>query len=290
MRAPTIYAASARGAAIAVSVRRRGRGRVNRARRVEVHGHRGARAVYPENTLPGFQYAIDCGVDVLELDLAVTRDGVLVVSHDPAMNPVFCDGPAGTRGIREMTLAQVREWDCGARANPAFPGQRAVSGTRVPMFDEVLALGSGVDGLEFNVETKIFADRPELTPGPEEFARLVFEAAAKHQVLDRLILQSFDFRTLEAMRRIDGRVRLSALFDRGEIGIVQRARAVGASIVSPHLSLVDHAMVDHAREKGMHVVPWTANTVEQWDRLLEAGVDGIITDDPAALIAHLNRA
>src|SRR5215475_11419507 len=106
-----------------------------------VHGHRGARGVRPENTLPAFEYAIAAGVDVLEMDLAVTKDNVLVISHDPHMNPAICEGPAGSpTTIREMTLAQLREWDCGKRKNPAYPKQQPVPGTCVPTRDEVLAL------------------------------------------------------------------------------------------------------------------------------------------------------
>lgn len=257
-------------------------------RRIRIHGHRGARAIYPENTLPAFEYAIGCGADVLELDLAVTADNVLVVSHDPAMNPAFCQGPADSpRVIRAMTLAELREWDCGARANPAFPRQQAVPGTRVPTFAEVLALAPR-GSFEFNVETKIFAARPQLTPSPEEFARLVYEAVAPLGLQHRLILQSFDFRTLEAMRRIDASIRLSALFDAGSTSLVERSLATGARIISPHFSLAKRSLVEQAHASGLEVVPWTANTPEQWRTLIDAGVDGIITDDPAALIAYLN--
>jgi glycerophosphoryl diester phosphodiesterase len=259
---------------------------VNKGRRVEVHGHRGARAIYPENTLPAFEYAIQCGVDVLELDLAVTRDDVLVVSHDPAMNPVFCQGPAGPVLIRDLTLGQLQKWDCGARRNPAFPRQEAVPGTRVPTFEQVLAL-AGRGNFEFNVETKIFVDRPEVTPGPEKFVKLIYEAVMEHGLVERLILQSFDFRTLVAMGQVDTTVRRSALFDAGSTDVVTRASAIGAQIVSPHLSLAKREMVQQAHDEGMDVVPWTANTERQWDALMEVGVDGIITDDPAALIAYL---
>src|SRR4249920_3499251 len=95
-----------------------------------VHGHRGARARRPENTLPAFEYAIAQGVDALEMDMAVTKDNVLVVSHDPVLEGPVCTGPAAKAVIRELTLAQVREWDCGAKQNPAFPKQQAVPGTR----------------------------------------------------------------------------------------------------------------------------------------------------------------
>src|ERR1044072_4151915 len=92
------------------------------AQAIQVHGHRGARAVRPENTLPAFEYAIAHGVDYLELDLAVTRDDVLVVSHDPHLGTV-CTGPAGPDTIRQLTLNQVRRWDCGGKPNPRYPRQ-----------------------------------------------------------------------------------------------------------------------------------------------------------------------
>jgi glycerophosphoryl diester phosphodiesterase len=132
---------------------------IHAASSILVHGHRGARAVRPENTLPAFEYAIQIGVDVLELDVAVTKDNVLVVSHDPRMNADYCTPPAGWKGtnvIREMTLEQLKLWDCGAKVNPKFPRQVAVPGTRVPTLDEVYAL-AGRGKFEFNVETKIFA-------------------------------------------------------------------------------------------------------------------------------------
>jgi glycerophosphoryl diester phosphodiesterase len=129
---------------------------------IQVHGHRGARALRPENTLPAFEYAITQGVDALELDMAVTRDNVIVVSHDPVLEGPVCTGPAPKAVIRELTLGQVREWDCGAKPNPAFPSNRR-AGTRVPTLEEVFALAPKGKFL-FNIETKIFPQKPELTP------------------------------------------------------------------------------------------------------------------------------
>ncbi|MBL8213115.1 MAG: glycerophosphodiester phosphodiesterase [Bryobacterales bacterium] len=255
--------------------------------RIEVHGHRGARAVRPENTMPAFTYAIDSGVDVLELDLAVTRDNVLVVSHDARMNPAYCSGPAGsTNVIREMTMAELQRWDCGARANPAFPKQVAVPGTRVPALDDVLALASK-GRFHFNIETKIFAKEPQLTPPPEEFARLLAEALQRHKVVERTIVQSFDFRTLHAMKKLLPQVRLSALYAGMPRDFVEVAKEAGAGIISPHYTLITPEQVRRAHVAGLRVVPWTANTTEDWKRLADAGVDAIITDDPAELIAYL---
>ena len=107
------------------------------AAHIQVHGHRGARAMRPENTLPAFEYAIAQGVDALELDMAVTKDNVIVVSHDPRLSAPVCTGPRDHAVIHELTLAEVRQWDCGAKQNPAFPRQQPVPGTRMPTLDEV---------------------------------------------------------------------------------------------------------------------------------------------------------
>lgn len=265
----------------------------NAAPRIEVHGHRGARALRPENSLPAFAYAMAQGVDVLEMDLAVTRDDVLVVSHDSQMNAAFCRGPAGAeRVIRKMTLAELRRWDCGAVANAGFPKQAAVPGTRVPTLQEVFDLvkreGSGVG---FNIETKISLDKPELTPAPKRFAELVLEVVRKNNLTERVILQSFDFRTLRAMRKLEPKMRLSALYpiqaSLRHRTLVDLAKEAGAGIVSPQFATVRKEEVAAAHRAGLTVVAWTANEPAVWDKLIEAEVDGIISDDPAALIAYL---
>ena len=256
--------------------------------RILVHGHRGARAARPENTLPAFEYALAQGVDVLELDVAVTRDDVLVVSHDPEMNPAFCQGPPGaaTRVIREMTLAELRQWDCGAKTNPGFPKQQAVPGTRVPTLDEVYALAPRGE-FHFNVETKIFPHRPSVTPTPERFAELMLAAIRKHKLERRVIVQSFDFRTLQVLRRLAPEVRLSALLSFPMQDWLASTREAGAVIVSPNVKLVTAEKVKAAHAAGLQVVPWTANTPAEWQMLVDAGSDAIISDDPAALIAWL---
>ena len=253
-----------------------------------VHGHRGARAMRPENTLPAFEYAIGVGVDALELDMAVTKDDVLVVSHDPVINTAICTGPGAPRPIRELTLSELRQWDCGAKRNPAFATQTPVPGTRIPTLDEVLALGSR-GKFDFNIETKIFADHPEYTPSPEKFARLVLDCVRRHGLESRIILQSFDFRTLHAMKALAPGIRLSALYENGPDNFVDVARRAGAGIVSPEKTLVTPQKVKAAHDAGLQCVPWTANTRAEWDALVAARVDAIISDDPAGLIAYLKE-
>jgi glycerophosphoryl diester phosphodiesterase len=253
--------------------------------KVEVHGHRGARAAMPENTMPAFEYAIAQGADVLELDMQVTRDNVVVVSHDPVMHAPICTGPKEKGVIRQMTLAEVREWDCGAVRNPAYPLQKTVPGTRMPTLEEVFALAPRGAFL-FNIETKM-SDKPGESPEPEEFARLVLDIVRKHKLENRVILQSFDFRTLKAMRKLAPEIKRAALYAGMPKDFVSLTREAEADMVSPVWQLVNKGRVEKAHAAGIPVVPWTANKPEQWDKLIAAGVDAIITDDPAGLIAHL---
>ncbi len=256
--------------------------------RVLVHGHRGARAVLPENTLPAFEYAIQTGADALEMDVAVTKDDVLVVSHDPTINPKICRGPRETAVIRELTLAELRQWDCGALRNPAFPDQKPVPGTRIPTLDEVLDLAPR-GSFDFNIETKSFPDKPQFTPPPEKFSGLLLEAIRRHKLEKRVIVQSFDWRTLRAMKKMAPEIRLSALYEFGLRSFVSIAKEAEANIVSPHHLLVTESKVREAHGAGLQVVPWTANSPGQWEHLISAGVDAIITDNPAALIEYLKK-
>lgn len=256
------------------------------SRTILVHGHRGARAVRPENTLPAFEYAISIGVDVLELDMAVTKDNVIVVSHDPYLEPPVCNGPQTKSTIHSLTLAEVRQWDCGKVRNPLFPKQTPVPGTRMPTLDEVFDLAPRGQ-FWFNIETKSFPDHPELTPPPEEFSAMVLERVRKHGLEKRVLLQSFDFRTLHAMKKLAPEIERVALWEGGDRDFVSIAREADAHVVSPQYSLVTPEKVGAAHEAGLEVVPWTANTRADWDKLIDARVDAIISDDPAELLAYL---
>jgi glycerophosphoryl diester phosphodiesterase len=254
--------------------------------RVQVQGHRGARARFPENTIPAFEYAIRVGVDVLELDMAVTRDNVVVVSHDPILRAPVCTGPRDGVVIHELAFAELRQWDCGAVQNPKFPDQKPVPGTLMPTLDEVFSLASK-SNVEFNIETKIFRQKPEYTPPPREFAQLVLDLIRKHHLEKRVILQSFDFRTLLAMKELAPEVRLSALIEFDKRDFAAIAKDAGAGIISPYFPLVTVEKVKAAHGAGLQVVPWTANQPSDWEKLVSAQVDAIISDDPEALIAWL---
>lgn len=283
------------------------------AETILVHAHRGGRAARPENTIPAFEYAIQHGADVLELDLQVTKDNVLVVSHSPYLtqpegdtpflkavfaNERQCVGPALPPGtfIHSLTLAQIKQYDCGVKQLTAFPKQRTVPAT-IPTFDEVLALAPQ-GHFDFNVETKISPLRPDLTPSPEEFVAMIDKAVRRHRLETRVILQSFDFRTLVAMKKLDPQIRLSALFGQAKydplMGIkdpdksfLHIAQVSGAGILSPDDSLVTPEAVEAAHKAGLQVIPYTVNDEAGWKRMADAHVDAIITDDPAGLLAWL---
>ena len=257
--------------------------------RILVHGHRGARGRMPENTLPAFEYAIQQGVDALEMDMAVTKDNVIVISHDPILETPVCSGPRNGVVIHQLTLAEVRQWDCGAVQNPNFHTQKAIPGTRMPTLDDVFHLATR-GTFDYNIETKSFPERPEYTPPPEEFSRMVLEKVRQYKLEKRVILQSFDFRTLVAMRKLAPEIRLSALTEIDPRAFTTIAKEAGhAEIVSPYYKLVTADKVAAAHGAGIQVVPWTVNDPAEWDRLIDARVDAIISDDPAALIAHLKQ-
>jgi glycerophosphoryl diester phosphodiesterase len=219
--------------------------------------------------------------------VVVTKDDVVVVSHDPEINATICSGPKPGIAIRALTLAELREYDCGAKQNPLFPMQVPVPGTRVPTLDEVFDLGRGTT-VQFNVEVKIFADHPELTPGPEAFTRLILDLIRKHGVEQRVILQSFDPRILRVMNTLDPGIRRAALFETNRYW-QETAREFEATICAPEFHLVTPERVAEAHAEGLQVIPWTANDPSDWARLAEARVDGIISDDPASLIAWLRE-
>jgi glycerophosphoryl diester phosphodiesterase len=221
---------------------------------IQVHGHRGARGVLPENSIAAFEYAIGLGVDAIELDVVVARDDVVVVSHDPYLNSGLKSGTF----IRELTAAE----------------------TRLPRLDEVFRLAGRGDFI-FNVEAKV----SEHTPA--NFAELVLDRIGEHGVKSRVIFQSFDFAILHRMNRLAPGITLAALWEGEARSFVDIAQEAGTTIVAPEYVLVTAEQVRAAHEAGLMVIPWTANTVEHWNSLIAAGVDGIITDDPAALIAYL---
>jgi glycerophosphoryl diester phosphodiesterase len=263
-----------------------------------VHGHRGCRAVLPENTLAAFDAALRAGVDVLGFGVNVTKDGVVVVVHGQYIDPEICrfsDGrPAERVPIRSLTLAEVKAYDCGALKNPRFPGQSARPGQPIPTLAEVFAYvkASGYPAaatVQFSIETRIVPGEPDLSPSPEEFARQVVAAVRNAKMESRAILQSFDRRTIEAARKIEPRIRLSMLLSDNLPDLVAVAQAGRAHFISPHRSWITKEDVNRLHAVGVKVVPWAVNEEKDWERMLDLGADAVITDDPEAFLSFLKK-
>ncbi len=288
---------------------------------LELHGHRGARGLMPENTLPAFASALSLGVDVLEFDTGVTRDGVVVVAHDPELNPdltrvgtgLYLAAPGPT--LHSLTLDELRRFDVGrlkpeTRYGQQFTTQRPVDGARIPTLAEVFALAkrAGNERVRFNIETKLNPERPELTLAPEAFVDALRAAVASAGMTDRVIIQSFDWRTLKRAQAKMPAVPTACLtieqksFDnvrRGAAGpspwtagldiddfagsVPRLVRAAGCRIWSPLFRELSAETLAEARAFGLAVVTWTVNEPGDMARLIELGVDGIITDYPDRL-------
>ena len=191
------------------------------ARSFDLEGHRGTRGLRPENTLAAFGKALEIGVTTLELDTGVTKDGVVVVSHERRISSLECQGPYVGKLIHELTYAQIQKLDCGTR-HPADPStdpfvgtQEAVPGTHMPSLAQVFQLVDryGADKVQFDIETKRDPTLPKETVGPTTFAKKVISVISRYHMTKRSVLQSFDWSTLQAARKIKPRLRRAALAD-----------------------------------------------------------------------------
>ena len=263
---------------------------------IDLQGHRGARGLLPENTIPSFKKALDYGVKTIELDVVVSADSQVVVSHEPWFSSVICTDPAGRRIAHEnersfniftMPYDSIRGFDCGSIGNPNFPGQEPVAVGK-PLFDSVLvAMEAYASETErpkpfYNVEIKSRSEFDgTFTPVPATFAGLVHDVVVRNGLADRTVVQSFDPRALRAMREIDGDIKLALLVD-NDLGLSENLERLGFTpdVYSPHQRLVDEALVRAAHDDGMEVIPWTVNDPDAMQRLLDLGVDGLITDYP----------
>jgi len=266
---------------------------------IEVHGHRGARARFPENTLPAFEYAMKLGADYLEMDMAVTKDGVIVISHDPEVSGLICLDPHGKPIqdpplIHTLTLKQVQSYDCGTLKNLRFSSQTPVPGTHIPTLDQVFEMvqknkDPHAKTVRFNIETKIFKDHPEYSIDPDSFVKKFLKVVKNHNMEKRVILQSFDFRTLDAIWKDEPAIPRVALIEDANEDMIQIAKDHHVNIISPNFSIINKSTVQKLHALGVKVVPWTADDETVWKELVSMNVDGIISDDPEALMHYLAK-
>ena len=283
----------------------------------DLQGHRGARGLAPENTLAAFAKALEIGVTTLETDLAVTSDGTLVLSHDPLLNPDIVRGPEGKwlsapgPAINSLTLAEIKRFDIG-RLDPsskyaqAFPDQKPADGERFPTLAELFELveQSGKP-VRFNIETKLSPDAPAHSPDADTFARLAVEAIREAGLGRRATIQSFDWRSLLAAKKLAPEIETvcltydKTLQDRSEGGARRPSawlagldppstaapsrawrRPRGAGRGLPYFRELSAAAVAEAHTLGLKVVPWTVNARDDMVRVIDMQADGLITDYP----------
>jgi glycerophosphoryl diester phosphodiesterase len=288
---------------------------VGPAHAFDLQGHRGARGLAPENTLPGFARALAIGVSTLELDLALTRDGVLVVHHDARLSPELTRGPDGEflsevgPPLLKLSFDELRRYDVG-RLKPRTPysrrfaAQKPADGAGIPSLAEVfdLAKRAGAEHVRFNIETKL-APGSHDTPEPQAFAEAVAQTVRGAGLAGRVTVQSFDWRTLKVLSEIAPEIARSCLTSEGRFDTMQRdgagaspwtagldidaygsvpklVKAAGCQIWSPAFRDLTEDRLKEAKALGLSVIPWTVNSPESMGQLIDWGVDGLITDYP----------
>lgn len=289
----------------------------------DLQGHRGARGLAPENTLPAFERALALGVSTIELDVGVAADGTVVVAHDAWLNPSITRDAAGQwlvgeRGplLKALTLAELQAYDVG-RIQPdtsyarTFAAQQGHDGVRIPTLAQVFALvqARGAAQVRFNIETKIHPGRPDDTVDAETMTRALLQAVRAAGMVTRVSIQSFDWRTLQLVQQLEPRIPTvyltnesfgnnnnvrdgswNAGFTLAAHGSVPRmVKAAGGAVWSPNQAAVTAERVQEAQALGLQVIPWTVNDPAAMERLLAWGVDGIITDYPDRLREAMQR-
>jgi glycerophosphoryl diester phosphodiesterase len=292
------------------------------AQAFDLEAHRGGRGLMPENTLATFASALSIGVTTLELDLGITKDGVLVVSHDRSLNPDHTRGPDGQfldmagPAIRSLTLAELKRYDIGRlKPNTAYakglPDQRALDGATIPTLAEVFALVANAKAkhIRFNIETKLTPTATDAAD-PETFATAVVNAVREAGLASRVMLQSFDWRTLAVARKIAPEIERACItidrptnstLKRGEPGpspwtagldiddfggsAPRLVQAAGCAAWLPFFRDLTDADFKEAKALGLKVIPWTVNDPAEMEGLMNLGVDGLITDYPDRLRA-----
>lgn len=264
--------------------------------RFDIQGHRGARGLMPENTIPAFIMALDSGVTTVELDLAITKDNQIIVSHEPWMSASICLSPQGDTiktkderkyNIYKMTYAEVKQWDCGSMGNEKFPQQNKQTSIKPLLQDVIVAVENHIKNftryeVDYNIEIKSLPEGDnKFHPKPEVFSDLVYNLLDQYLPLERVVIQSFDFRVLKYWHEKYPEVRLAALVE-NKNSVEENLTDLGfvPSIYSPYFKLLTREDVKLLRTQKIRVIPWTVN--EEKDMLSMKGldVDGFITDYP----------
>lgn len=272
---------------------------------IDIQGHRGARGLMPENTIPAFIHAVEIGVNTLEIDVVITRDKKVLVSHEPYISPIICLDNEGKEipenkgkdyNIYQMTYEQVSKFDCGSKSHPGFSGQKKLKINK-PLLSEVIDTVerhlkvNNASPVEYNIEIKSTSQGDGVFhPPPEEFVKLVLDLLEEKGMKERTIIQSFDIRALQAAKSLVPGVKLALLVgnSEGPRANIQALEFI-PDIYSPEYTLVDKSLILYAEKLNMKVVPWTVNNTSKMKQMIKLGVDGIITDYPDRAMQVVNK-
>ncbi|MGZ4041755.1 MAG: glycerophosphodiester phosphodiesterase family protein [Bacteroidia bacterium] len=265
---------------------------------IEIHGHRGARGLWPENTITGFIEAVKSGVDYLEMDVIISGDKKVVVSHEPWMNPDFCTDPAGKEiensgeqlNLYKMSYAEIIRYDCGKKGNKEFPLQKAVPEYKPLLWEVVTKVdafskANHLPPVNYNIEIKSEIQHDEIyNPMPGIFVDLVYEEIKKLHIEARIILQSFDVRILREIRQKDPSIPISLLVENTD-GLETNLKNLGfmPDIYAPDFHLINEALIQGLNIRNIKLITWTVNEISDMKKMIELGVKGIITDYPNRL-------
>lgn len=267
----------------------------------DIQGHRGYRGLYPENTIPAFEAALKLGVTTLEMDVVITGDNKVLVSHEPFMSHEICLDPSGNEipenkeqqhNIFKMTLEEVGKYDCGSKSHPRFPHQKKMKVFKpllsdVIQFAEAYAVRNNSALPFYNIEIKSTVEwEQEFHPHHTVYADLLVNEILAAKISERTTIQSFDVRPLRYLKKQAIPVKLALLVENTQ-GAVENISELGFSpdYYSPDFHLLTAAEVKWLHSKHIGILPWTVNESHDMTALMELGVDGIITDYPEKLIA-----
>jgi glycerophosphoryl diester phosphodiesterase len=261
---------------------------------IELQGHRGARGLWPENSIYGFLKTLELGVNVIELDIVVSGDYKILVSHDPFFNPHYCLDPNGkiissknAFNIFQMPYEEIKKFDCGSKIHPHFPIQEKLFAAK-PLLADVIktvdkkCLALGIDPIRLNIEIKSEAKwygnhQPKTT---DEYAQLIVKTL-EETPFHRYYLQSFDEKILESVYSLAPKIELAYLVQNQELSNFNiDALSFPIIIISPEYQLLSRELVKEFQKQGLKVIPWNVNEKKDMLRLIDWGIDGIITDYP----------
>lgn len=265
---------------------------------LDKEGHRGCRGLMPENTIAAMKKAVDLGVTTLEMDAVITKDGQVILSHEPFFNHEITTKPGGgfvkeeeekSLNVYRMTYDEVKTFDVGLKPHPRFPQQQKAAAVKPLLRDVIDSIKSYCKQKrapfpQWNIETKTQPQTDGVYhPAPAEFVETLMGVIKEKGLEKNVIIQSFDFRTLQYLHRHYPQLRTAMLvedFDKRSLDELLTALGFTPTIFSPAQELVNKEIVEHCHQKGIQVIPWTVNKVEQMKNLVALGVDGLISDYP----------